>query len=358
MKTESILSPEVRTVLNRGTVIPAHPLALNVDRKLDEIRQRVLSRYYIAAGAGGLAIAVHTTQFEIRDPKVGLFEPVLTIAKEEMDRADQTRTEPLLRIAGVTGKTKQAVSEAETLRQLHYHAGLLSLAAMKQADEDELITHCKAVAQVIPLIGFYLQPACGGRELSYRFWRRFVEIPEVVAIKIAAFNRYQTIDVMRAVAESGRNDIAMYTGNDDNIVLDLLTPFRFPCQGKIVERRFVGGLLGHWAVWTSKAVELLRRCHQVVEKQEAITPELLSRNIEVTDCNAVLFDAANNFRGVIPGVHEVLRRQGLLEGTWCLNPQEQLSPGQKEEIDRIYHAYPHLNDDDFVKQNLQQWFTA
>ncbi len=355
--TEAILTATVRTVLNRGTVIPAHPLALNKNRKLDETRQRALSRYYIAAGAGGLAVAVHTTQFEIRDPKIGLFEPVLTIAKEEMDRADQTRSEPLLRIAGITGKLNQAVSEAELLHQLGYHAGLLSLAALKEADENELIAHCQSVAGIIPLIGFYLQPACGGRELSFSFWKRFVEIPEVVAIKIAAFNRYQTIDVMRAVAESGREDIAMYTGNDDNIVTDLLTPFRFVCDGEIVERRFVGGLLGHWAVWTKRAVELLQQCHLAVNNRESISSELLSRNIEVTDCNAVLFDAANNFHGVIPGVHEVLRRQGLLEGTWCLNPDEQLSPGQKEEIDRIYQAYPHLNDDGFVKEHLNDWLT-
>ncbi len=355
--TETILTATVRNALNRGTVIPAHPLALNENRKLDEARQRALSRYYIAAGAGGLAIAVHTTQFEIRDPKIGLFEPVLTIAKEEMDRADQTRNEPLLRIGGITGKLKQAVSEAELLQKLDYHAGLLSLAALQEANEDELIAHCIEVAQIIPLIGFYLQPACGGRELSYDFWKRFVEIPKVVAIKIAAFNRYQTIDVMRAVAESGRDDIAMYTGNDDNIVVDLLTPFRFVCDGKVVERRFVGGLLGHWAVWTSNAVELLRQCQQVIKNQEPISQELLTRNIEVTDCNAVLFDAAHNFQGVIPGVHEVLRRQGLLEGTWCLNPNEQLSPGQKEEIDRIYQAYPHLNDDDFVHKHLQEWLS-
>jgi len=355
--TEAILTATVRNVLNRGTVIPAHPLALNANRELDEARQRALSRYYIAAGAGGLAIAVHTTQFEIRDPKIGLFEPVLTIAKEEMDRVDQTRSEPLVRISGITGKLKQAILEAELLQKLDYHAGLLSLAALQEANEDELIAHCIEVAQVIPLIGFYLQPACGGRELSYHFWKRFVEIPEVVAIKIAAFNRYQTIDVMRAVAESGRDDIAMYTGNDDNIVIDLLTPFRFVCDGKVVERRFVGGLLGHWAVWTSNAVELLKQCQQVVENCEPISQELLCRNIEVTDCNAVLFDAANNFQGVIPGVHEILRRQGLLEGTWCLDPEEQLSPGQKEEIDRIYQAYPHLNDDDFVNKHLQEWLT-
>ncbi len=355
--SNSKMSPVHRKLLDRGMVIPAHPLALDENRNLDEPRQRALSRYYIAAGAGGLAVGVHTTQFEIRGPRIGLFEPVLEIAREEMDSADQNRKEPLIRIGGITGCTKQAVSEAEILVRHGYQAGLLSLAALQEADEQELISHCIEVARIIPLVGFYLQPACGGRELSYHFWKRFVEIPEVVAIKVAAFNRYRTLDVMRAVVESGRDDIAMYTGNDDNIVLDLLTPYRFMREGKMVERRFVGGLLGHWAVWTKRAVELFQQCRLVAEKQSPISPELLSRNIEVTDCNAVIFDAANNFRGVIPGVHEVLRRQGLLAGTWCLNPDEQLSPGQKEEIDRLYQSYPHLTDDDFVAEHLDEWLS-
>lgn len=333
---------DFRSLLHRGVVIPAHPLALNAQRKLDERRQRALARYYLAAGAGGLAVGVHTTQFEIRDPKIALFEPVLALAAEEMNRAGR----PLARIAGVCGATKQAVGEAQKLRELGYHAGLLSLAALREATEDELIAHCRAVAEIIPVIGFYLQPAVGGRVLPYAFWRRFAEIKNVVAIKMAPFNRYQTLDVVRAVAETGRDDIALYTGNDDNIVVDLLTPFRF--AGK--ERRIVGGLLGHWAVWTKRAVELLERCHH-----EAATPELLRRAVEVTDSNAAFFDAANNFRGSIAGLHEVLRRQGLLEGIWCLNPAETFGPGQREEIDRVYRAYPHLNDDEFVARHRDEW---
>lgn len=323
--------------LQGGLAIPAHPLALNSSRKLDEHRQRALSRYYIAAGVGGLAVGVHTTQFAIRDPKVGLFEPVLALAAEEMNRAAR----PLVRIGGICGQTKQAVNEAEILKSHGYHAGLLSLGAMSTATEDELIAHCRAVADVIPVVGFYLQPSVGGRTLPYSFWRRFAEIQNIVAIKMAPFNRYQTLDVVRAVVEAGRDDITLYTGNDDNIVADFLTPYRF--GGK--ERRIVGGLLGHWSVWTKRAVELLDRC-----RNADASPELLRLGIEVTDTNAVFFDAANGFSGCIAGLHEVLRRQGLLEGIWCLDEHETLSPGQLEEIDRVYRAYPHLNDDDFARQ--------
>ena len=337
--------------LSQGLVIPASPLALTAERKLDERRQRALWRYYIAAGSGGLAIGVHTTQFAIRDPKIGLFKPLLELAAEEMDRAPG-----LVRIAGVCGQTPQALAEAEIIRGLEYHAGLLSLAAMNDAGEDELIAHCRAVSEVIPLIGFYLQPAVGGRILPYSFWRRFAEIENVLAIKIAPFNRYQTLDVIRAVADAGRDDIALYTGNDDNIVLDLLTPYRFKVKGEIIERRIVGGLLGHWSVWTNKAVELLDDCHDIAESG-IIPPEILARAIEVTDCNAAFFDAANGFAGCIAGIHEVLRRQGLLEGIWCLDPDERLSPGQAEEIERAYQAYPHLNDDDFVAEHLDEWLS-
>lgn len=348
------LSHTVQQVLLHGVVIPASPLALNAQRRWDERRQRALWRYYIAAGAGGIAVGVHTTQFAIREPRIGLFRPVLELAAEEMDRAEQSRTQPLVRIAGICGNTAQAVAEAELARELRYHAGLLSLAALREADDDALIAHCQRVAEVIPLMGFYLQPAVGGRALSYRFWRRFAEIPNVVAIKIAPFNRYQTLDVVRAVAETERDGIALYTGNDDNIVLDLLTPYRFIVNGKLVERRIVGGLLGHWAVWTHKAVELLERCHDAAQ-QDAIPADLLRLAMEVTDCNAAFFDAANGFKGCIAGIHEVLRRQGLLEGIWCLHPEETLSPGQKEEIDRVYRSYPHLNDDAFVAQHLNEW---
>jgi len=344
----------VREVLHRGTVIPASPLALTAERKLDERRQRALWRYYVAAGSGGLAIGVHTTQFAIRDPKIGLFEPLLALAAEEMTRADAGRAEPLLRIAGICGATEQATGEASLVRGLGYHAGLLSLAAMKDASDDDLISHCRAVSEIIPLVGFYLQPAVGGRVLPYSFWRRFAEIENVVAIKIAPFNRYQTIDVIRAVAESGRDDIALYTGNDDNIVLDLITPYRI--NGR--ERRIVGGLLGHWSVWTKKAVELLDECHSVVERGGDASSELLRRSIEVTDCNAAFFDAANGFAGCVAGLHEVLRRQGLLEGIWCLDPNEGLSPGQMQEIERVYRAYPHLNDDDFVAEHRDEWLRA
>jgi hypothetical protein len=345
---------EVKAVLDRGVVIPANPLALTKERKLDERRQRALCRYYIAAGSGGLAVGVHTTQFAIRDPEIGLFKPVLTIAAEEMSRADKSRKEPLVRIAGVCGKTKQAVAEAELLRELGYHAGLLSLAAMKDADDNALLAHCKAVAEVTPVVGFYLQSAVGGRALSHQFWRQFAEIKNVVAIKMAPFNRYQTLDVVRAVAEAGRNDIALYTGNDDNIIADLITPYVIDVNGKKVERRIVGGLLGHWSVWTKKAAEHLELCQDVSKKTE-VPASILKLNIEVTDANAAFFDAANAFAGCIAGLHEVLRRQGLLEGIWCLDPKETLGKGQLEEINRVYKAYPHLNDDTFVAQHKDEW---
>jgi dihydrodipicolinate synthase/N-acetylneuraminate lyase len=323
---------------------------------LDERRPRALCRYYIAAGAGGLAVGVHTTQFAIRDPAIGLLQPVLSLAAEELRKCKR----PLVWIGGVCGDTRQAVDEAELIRGLGYHAALLSLAALRDADDDRLIAHCRAVAAVVPSVGFYLQPAVGGRLLSYAFWRRFLEIENVVAIKIAPFNRYQTLDVMRAIADSGRGDVALYTGNDDNIVMDLLTPYRFAAAstGTDIEAktlRMVGGLLGHWAVWTSKAVELLESCRSALQSGRAIPIELLQRAVEVTDCNAAFFDAANGFAGCIAGLHEVLRRQGLLAGTWCLDPSEELSPGQVEEIDRVYRAYPHLNDDAFVAAHRDEW---
>jgi len=349
------IDPKIHASLQRGLVIPACPLALNAARQLDERRQRALFRYYIAAGSGGLAVGVHTTQFAIRDPKINLFKPVLQIGREEMDRADGEKTERLVRVAGVCGKTSQAMSEAELIRELGYHACLLSLAAMRDASEDELISHCRAVAEIIPLVGFYLQPAVGGRVLPFSFWRRFSEIKNVVAIKIAPFNRYQTFDVVRAVAESGRDDIALYTGNDDNIVLDLLTPFRFQVNGQYVERRIVGGLLGHWSVWTRKAVELFDMCRVYLQTGGRIPVELLRLGVEVTDCNAAFFDAANNFAGCIAGLHEVLRRQGLLEGIRCLDPNETFSPGQLAEIDRVSRVYPHMADDAFVKEHLHEW---
>jgi hypothetical protein len=348
------LDSKVHDVLRQGTVIPAHPLALTADRRLDERRQRALTRYYIAAGAGGLAVGVHTTQFAIRDPRHRLFEPVLKLAAEEMDRADRTRTEPLIRIGGICGETVQAVQEAELLADLGYGAGLLSLAALKNCDDASLLAHSRRVAEILPVVGFYLQPAVGGRVLSYGFWREFAEIENVVAIKIAPFNRYQTLDVVRAVAESGL-DIALYTGNDDNIVMDLVTPHVLRIAGRTEQRRIVGGLLGHWAVWTRRASELLQECHKAACDEKSVPNSLIQKSAQITDCNAAFFDAAHHFAGCIAGLHEVLRRQGMLEGIWCLDPAETLSPGQAEEIERVYDAYPDLNDDDFVRQGRDQW---
>jgi hypothetical protein len=351
------LPSAIRQSLQRGVAIPASPLALNARRKLDERRQRALYRYYAAAGAGGIAVGVHTTQFAIRDPKIGLFRPVLELAAEEFDRADAVKpAAPLIRIAGICGKTPQAIAEAKLASDLRYHAGLLSLAALRDESEDALIAHAKAVAEVVAVIGFYLQPAVGGRVLPYSFWRRFTEIPNVVAIKIAPFNRYETIDVIRAVVESGREEIALYTGNDDNIVLDLITPWRFNFNGKTVERRIVGGLLGHWSVWTRRAAELLEKCHvQAAAGAVDSALDLLALNTQITDANAAFFDAANGFAGCIAGLHEVLRRQGLLEGIWCLDENESLGPGQLGEIDRVHQAYPQLNDDDFVARHRDEW---
>ena len=328
-----------KSALRKGLVIPAHPLALTAERKLNERRQRALTRYYLAAGAGGLAVGVHTTQFQIRDPKVGLYEPVLELAAAEMN--DQ----PVVRIAGICGLTAQAVKEAGIAARLGYHAGLLSLGALSTATVPELTAHARAVGEVIPVIGFYLQPAVGGRLLPYEFWREFASIESVIAIKIAPFNRYQTQDVLRGVADSGRGPkIALYTGNDDHIVLDLLSQF----QGL----RFAGGLLGHWAVWTRRAVELL---HRVKTDTETSMSDWFHLAEQVTDSNAALFDAANGFHGCIAGIHEILRRQGLLEGIWCLDPSESLSPGQALELDRVTRWYPHLTDDDFVAENLDRW---
>ena len=333
-----------RDSLRRGVVIPAHPLALDADRRFDERRQRALTRYYAGAGAGGVAVGVHTTQFAIRDPRIGLYRPVLELA------ADTLRAHPrVVRVAGVVGPTEQAVREAGIARDLGYHCALLSLAALRDETADQLVDHVTEIARTIPVFGFYLQPAVGGRLLSYAFWRRFMEVENVVAVKIAPFNRYQTIDVVRAAAESGR-DIALYTGNDDKIVADLLTEHRF--DGRSV--RIVGGLLGHWACWTRRAVELLDRAHAAGSTLDAAW---LREAIEVTDSNAALFDSANAFRGCIAGIHEILRRQGLLAGRWCLDPAEDLSPGQLDEIDRVCRAYPHLADDDFVRQHRDEWLS-
>ncbi|WP_017259248.1 dihydrodipicolinate synthase family protein [Pedobacter arcticus] len=347
------LSEELRKHLHAGTVIPAHPLALNAERQLDERMQRQLSRYYMASGAGGIAVGVHSTQFEIRDPEVNLYEKVLALAAEEISNADLDR--PFLKVAGICGPTAQAVNESKIALKHGYDIGLLSMGGLQDWSEAQILGRVKAVAAVIPVFGFYLQPSVGGRIFSYDFWLAFAEIENVEAIKCASFNRYQTLDVMRAVAHSKRcNQIAMYTGNDDNIVADLLTTYRFDINGKTVEKPFIGGLLGHWAVWTTKAVELLNDIKAYRLNPTATQAnELLTKGVEVTDTNAAMFDPSHGFHGCIPGIHEVLRRQGLLEGRWCLNPKEELSNGQMEEIERVYKAYPHLNDDEFVKTFLK-----
>jgi hypothetical protein len=381
----------LRDALLRGMVIPAHPLALTAERRLDERRQRALTRYYCDAGAGGVAVAVHTTQFAIRDPKIALLEPVLTLARNTVrewcrppgaarskDPAPQTgRVRPIL-IAGVVGETAQAVREAELAVSLGYDAVLLSVSALRDADNDAVIDHCRRIADIVPVVGFYLQPAVGGRILDRDFWRRFLDIERVVAIKVAPFDRYRTLDVVTALADSGRLDVALYTGNDDAIVADLVTPF--PVGGDRPPLRFSGGLLGQWAVWTKRAVQILRRCHASSAHREAVVAAgivsrgaatvgtarplsddgedlgaLLGLGAQLTDANAALFDPAHQFAGCIPGIHEVLRRQGLLEGRWCLDPHEELSPGQMQAIDRVATLYPHLSDDEFVRENLDRW---
>lgn len=340
----------LRSHLAEGHVIPAQPLALDAQRKFSERHQRAVTRYYLDAGVGGLAVGVHSTQFEIREPEHALFEPVLRVAAEELDAAKR----PLARIAGICGNTAQATREAGLARSLGYHAGLLSLAALKDADTQSLLAHCRAVAETLPIVGFYLQPAVGGRVLGLDFWRGFASIPQVVAVKIAPFNRYQTLDVVRAIVETGREDIHLYTGNDDTIVTDLLSPFEFECGGRRVTRRIVGGLLGHWGVWTKAASRLLDEIKSA-RQQKTLPAHWLRTANAVTDMNAAVFDAANRFAGCIPGILEVLRRQGLVPSVNCLNPQESLSPGQAEELDRVARAYPELTDDDFVRENLDRW---
>lgn len=341
-----------RSALASGLVIPACPLMLDQDGRWSEAHQRAVVRYYMEAGAGGLAVGVHSTQFAIRDPRHGLFEPLLRFVVGVIDEASGGRDSDFVRIAGVCGETRQAMDEAALAKSLGYHAGLLSLTAMKNADERGLLEHCRRVAERIPVIGFYLQPAVGGRVFSYRFWRSFADIEGVVAIKIAPFHRYRTLDVVRAVADSGRDEIALYTGNDDNIVVDLLTAFPFGDP----PRRIVGGLLGQWGVWTRAAVEMFDAIREL-RGQASIPAEWLKRAAALTDANAAVFDAANGFAGCIPGIMEVLRRQGLAPSTRCLDPNEVLSPGQAEEIDRVTSAYPELVDDRFVRENLSRWMT-
>lgn len=348
---ENILK-EVR----RGTVIPAMPLALDANRKFDEKHQGAIAKYYIDAGVGGIAVGVHSTQFEIRDPKINLFKPVLQHTIDTIDSYASKQGRAILKIAGVCGKTPQAIQEAEFAVGAGFHACLLSVAALKEEPIDAIVQHCKTVAGIMPIIGFYLQPAVGGRVLSYGFWRKFAEIENILAIKMAPFNRYQTFDVIRAVCEAGReNDITLYTGNDDNIVIDLLTEYKIATSKGVKKVRIKGGLLGHFCVWTKSAVDLLKEVHAITENNLPVPQSLLTKAVEVTDCNAALFDTANAFAGCIPGIHEILRRQGLMKGIWCLNPHEILSMGQAEELDRVCKAYPHLIDDDFIRANLAKW---
>jgi hypothetical protein len=346
----SQIKPEVRRLIADGTVLPAHPLALDANRKLDHVHQRALTRYYIDAGSGGLAVGVHTTQFAIRE--VGLYRPVLELAA---DTAANWTRRPLAMVAGLSGPTRQALAEADVARGIGYHAGLLSLAAMKSASEDEIIAHCERIAREIPLVGFYLQPAVGGVILSVNFWRRFAAIDNVIAIKIAPFNRYRTLDVLRGVVAARALDrITLYTGNDDHILLDLTLPFDLRDNGITVRTHIRGGLLGHWSVWTASAIKQFARCREA-QRKPAVPADLLALDARVTDCNSAFFDVANNFHGCIAGCHEVLRRQGLMQGIWCLDPHEGLSPGQIEEIDRVCNEHADLSDDDFVAANLAKW---
>jgi hypothetical protein len=379
----TMLPAEVSRALHGGLVIPAHPLALDGRRELDAGRQRALTRYYLAAGAGGLAVGVHTTQFEIRER--GLLEPVLRLAAEEVAAATAAGAEglgagtagvarprditpqaqpfvaqPFVMVAGVCGPTAQALGESELARDLGYHLGLLSTGGLADLSERELMLRAEKVSRILPIFGFYLQPAVGGRALSFDFWRDFCELPGVAAIKIAPFDRYRTLDVVRAVCASTRSDeIALYTGNDDNIVADLLTPFEVEANGRLVRKRIVGGLLGQWAVWTHAAVRLLERVKRAVDAPAPDeVAELLRLGAKLTDANAAVFDAANAFRGCIPGINEVLRQQGLLEGNWCLDSEETLSPGQPEAIERVRRAYPELLDDAFIEEHLDEWLVG
>lgn len=351
MKRVQDIDSGVLTAVRRGVAIPAQVLALNEDRTFAADYQRALCRYFIDAGAGGIAVGVHSTQFAIRNPEIGLFEPVLSKTAAFIDEWCAHRGKKVLKVGGVCGRTDQAVSEAAFEVKCGYDAALVSLAAFKGDSVEAMIEHCRAVAEVMPIIGFYLQPSVGGRILPFEFWRRFVEIENVLAIKMAPFNRYFTLDVIRAVVEAGREDITLYTGNDDNLLIDLLTEYEIGGR----KRRIRGGLLGHWSVWTQKAVQLLEELHALIDSERPIPPELLTRAAKITDCNGAFFDTAHGFAGCIPGLHEVLRRQGLLPGIWCLDPNETLSPGQAQEISRVHDAYPELNDDAFVASHLEEW---
>jgi dihydrodipicolinate synthase/N-acetylneuraminate lyase len=355
MKRSELPQP-ILDLIRLGTVIPATPLALNSRRQFDERRQRALMRYYIDAGVGGVAVGMHFTQFEIRTPGVDLFEPILRVCADEIDRYSAKVGRPIVKVAGFSGLTASAVRQAETAQKLGYHCGIASMAAFRGMMEQEMIHHMRELAKVMPMFGFYLLTGVGGIKLPYSFWRELVEIENIVGIKIAPFDRYGTVDVVRALADSGReNEVTLYTGNDDSIIYDFITPFRFGPPDSARTVRIRGGLLGQWACWTQRAVELYERLRKIAESGGAITPELMTLSAQITDANAALFDPAHNYAGSIPGVHEILRRQGLLEGNWTLKRDEVLSPGQLEEIDRVCAAYPHLTDDAFVRKNLERW---
>ena len=352
MPEKKELNNKKSEILKKGTVIPAHPLALNKNRELDRKHQQALTRYYIAAGVQGLAVGVHTTQFEIRD--YDLLEPVLKLVTTTLE--EENKNDDIVKIAGICGDIDQSIKEAKLAVAKGYDLGLLSMGNLKYLTEKQLLFRTRRIGEIIPVFGFYLQPAVGGRYLSFEFWKDFCEIESVKAIKVAPFNRYETLKVVKAVCHCSRTaEITLYTGNDDNIVADLLTTFRFNVKGEYVKKEFAGGLLGQWAVWTKKNVELLKEIKEIKKKNKPVSPKLLTLGTEITEANSAIFDFDNNFKGCIPGIHEILRRQCLLEGRWCLNPEEKLSPGQLAKIDEVYKSYPHLNDDKFVERNLDKW---
>lgn len=351
------LPPHLVEHLRDGTAIPAMPLAQDESGAFDPAYQKALVRYYVDAGTGGLAVGVHSTQFNIRDPEVNLYEAVLAMASDAIDEWINP-DRPYLKIAGIVGRTDQALNEARVASKHGYHAGLLSLSAFKDASVSDMIDHARAIANVLPLMGFYLQPAVGGRILPESFWKEFAAIENVVAVKISPFNRYQTLDVIRGIALSGRADeIALYTGNDDNIVADLLTPFKIQTPDGMRTLRITGGLLGHWAVWTQASVRLFSEIKSHLQTGSSSTSDLLAKGVHVTEMNGILFDVTNNFHGCLPGIHEVLRRQGLRRTNRCIDPDETLSPGQSAALERISQQYPDLVDDEFVAANLERWLS-
>lgn len=339
-------------VFKSGVVIPATPLALTDDRKFDEKTLRLLMKYYLNCGVGGIATAVHSTQFAIR--QCGMFEPVISTVSEEVDKFEEETGKCIFKICAACGPVEQAVAEAITAKKYGYDAVLLSPGGLNDKSEDYLIERAEKVAEVLPVVGFYLQTAVGGRVFSYDYWCRMAAIDNVIGFKCASFNRYTTIDVLRAVANSDRCDeITMYTGNDDNIVFDLISDFVFKTKNGMKTMKFSGGLLGHWCLWSKKAVELLEKAKQA--RISGDYHELLAIGAQITDMNSAAFDTRHNFKGCIPGISEVLRRQGLMNNCLCLDPEEVLSEGQAEELDRVTASYPHLVDDDFIKANIEKW---